>query len=67
MQAPFPVAALDRVDDRQLGYSAATRRGTRDFSSVNQVVATTYEVLVEHQHAARAHELLATMPREEMT
>ncbi|MEP6563218.1 MAG: general stress protein, partial [Nakamurella sp.] len=38
----------------QLGYSAATRRGTRDFASVNQIVATKYEVLVEHQHAARA-------------
>jgi uncharacterized protein YqgC (DUF456 family) len=48
----------------QLGYSAATRRGTRDFASVNQIVATKYEVLVEHQHAARAHQLLATMPQE---
>jgi hypothetical protein len=48
----------------QLGYSTATRRGTRDFASVKQVVATKYEVLVEHKHAARAHELLATMPRE---
>jgi hypothetical protein len=47
----------------QIGYSAATRRGTRDFASVSQIVATRYEVLVEHQHAARAHELLAIMPR----
>jgi hypothetical protein len=47
----------------QLGYSTATRRGTRDFASVNQIVATKYEVLVEHKHAARAHELLATMPK----
>ncbi len=48
----------------QLGYSTATRRGTRDFASVNQIVATKYEVLVEHKHAANAHELLAAMPRE---
>ncbi|HEY5186414.1 MAG TPA: general stress protein [Actinomycetes bacterium] len=48
----------------QLGYSTATRRGTRDFASINQIVATKYEVLVEHKHAARAHELLATLPRE---
>lgn len=49
---------------RQLGYSAASRRGTRDFASVNQIAATRYELLVEHRHAARAHELLATMPGE---
>jgi hypothetical protein len=48
----------------QLGYSTATRRGTRDFASVNQIVATKYEVLVEHNHAANAHELLAAMPRQ---
>jgi hypothetical protein len=48
----------------QLGYSTATRRGSRDFASVNQIVATKYEVLVEHAHAARAHEILTTMPRE---
>lgn len=48
----------------QLGYSTATRHGARDFASVQQVVATKYEVLVEHQQAARARELLATMPRE---
>ncbi|MGI8881206.1 MAG: general stress protein [Jatrophihabitans sp.] len=48
----------------QLGYSTATRHGTRDFASVNQVVATKYEVLVEHKHAARAREILAAMPRE---
>jgi hypothetical protein len=46
----------------QLGYSTATRHGTRDFASVNQVVATKYEVLVEHTHAAAARELLAAMP-----
>jgi hypothetical protein len=48
----------------QLGYSTLTRHGNRDFASVSQVVATKYEVLVEHLHAARARELLATMPRE---
>lgn len=49
----------------QLGYSTATRRGSRDFASLNQIVATKYEVLVEHSHAARAQELLATIPREQ--
>jgi hypothetical protein len=51
----------------QLGYSTATRHGTRDFSSVNQVVATKYEVRVEHAHAARAREVLAAMPWEPAT
>jgi len=46
----------------QLGYSAVTRGGTRDFSSVSQVVATKYEVLVEHRFAESARELLAAMP-----
>ena len=43
-----------------VGY--AMTRGRRDFSSVTQVVATRYEVLVEHKLAARGHELLAQMP-----
>jgi hypothetical protein len=43
-----------------VGYAAT--RGRRDFTSVSQVVATRYEVLVEHKHAARGRELLATMP-----
>ena len=43
-----------------IGYAAA--RGRRDFTSVSQVVATRYEVLVEHKHAARGRELLAAMP-----
>ena len=43
-----------------LGY--AFTRGQRDFSSVTQVVATKYEVLVENKHAARARELLAGLP-----
>lgn len=47
----------------QIGYSTTTRRGTRDFASVKQIVATKYEVLVEHKQAARAHELLETMPQ----
>jgi heat induced stress protein YflT len=43
-----------------IGY--AMTRGRRDFSSVTQVVATKYEVLVEHKTAARARELLAQLP-----
>jgi hypothetical protein len=43
-----------------VGYAAT--RGRRDFSSVTMIVATRYEVLVEHKHAARGRELLATMP-----
>lgn len=43
-----------------LGYAAT--RGQRDFSSVKQVVATKYEVLVEHKFLANAQELLAKMP-----
>ena len=41
------------------GYAAT--RGRRDFTSVSQVVATRYEVLVEHKHIAKARELLAPM------
>ncbi|MEO8851109.1 MAG: general stress protein [Allobranchiibius sp.] len=47
----------------QIGYSTATRGGTRDFASVKQIVATKYEVLVEHRQAARAHELVQAMPQ----
>ena len=43
-----------------VGYAAT--RGRRDFSSITQVVATRYEVLVEHKVAARARELLAGLP-----
>jgi len=43
-----------------VGYAAT--RGRRDFSSVTQVVATKYEVLVEHKVAGRARELLAGLP-----
>ncbi|KRB77652.1 hypothetical protein ASE01_05450 [Nocardioides sp. Root190] len=43
-----------------VGY--AMSRGQRDFSSVSAVVATRYEVLVEHKGAAQARELLAKLP-----
>jgi hypothetical protein len=43
-----------------LGYGAT--RGQRDFSSVQKVVATKYEVLVEHKFLADGAALLATMP-----
>ncbi len=41
------------------GYAAT--RGRRDFTSVSQVVATRYEVLVEHKFAERGRELLTAM------
>lgn len=40
-----------------LGYRATG--GQRDFTSVSQVIATRYEVLVEHRNAQQARELLA--------
>jgi LytS/YehU family sensor histidine kinase len=43
-----------------VGYAAT--RGQRDFSSVSRIVATRYEVLVEHKLAARGRELLAQLP-----
>jgi hypothetical protein len=43
-----------------LGY--AMTRGQRDFQSVTAVVATRYEVLVEHKVAAQAREVLAKLP-----
>jgi heat induced stress protein YflT len=43
-----------------VGYAAT--RGHRDFSSVRVVIATRYEVLVEHKLLARAQELLAQLP-----
>lgn len=42
-----------------VGYAAV--RGRRDFTSVTQVVATRYEVMVEHKHAERGRELLAQL------
>lgn len=52
--------ALFGVIWAMLGY--ALTRGQRDFQSVTQVVATRYEVLVEHKVAAQARELLAKLP-----
>ena len=40
----------------------AATRGQRDFTSISQVVATKYEVLVEHKFAQQGRELLAKMP-----
>jgi hypothetical protein len=54
------IGALFGVIWALLGY--AMTRGRRDFSSVTQVVATKYEVLVEHKVAAQARELLAGLP-----
>ncbi|KQX75039.1 MULTISPECIES: general stress protein [Aeromicrobium] len=42
------------------GYAAT--RGQRDFSSVQRVVATRYEVLVEHKLLGRAQELVGQQP-----
>jgi signal transduction histidine kinase len=42
-----------------IGY--AITGGNRDFTSVTQVVATQYEVLVEHRFAQQARELLAKL------
>ena len=41
-----------------IGY--AFTRGARDFSSVTQVVATRYEVFVEHKFAQQAREILTS-------
>ncbi len=46
------------------GYAAT--RGQRDFTSVSQVVATRYEVLVEHKVAQQGRELLAGMPDQQV-
>jgi len=43
-----------------VGYAAT--RGRRDFSSVSMIVATRYEVLVEHRYAEKGREMLASMP-----
>lgn len=43
-----------------VGYAAT--RGQRDFSSVSRIIATRYEVLVEHKLAAQGRELLAQLP-----
>lgn len=54
------IGALFGVIFALVGY--AMSRGQRDFSSVTQVVATKYEVLVEHKSAEQARELLADLP-----
>jgi len=54
------IGALFGVIWALIGYGLT--RGQRDFSSVTQVVATRYEVLVEHKVAAQARELLARLP-----
>ena len=54
----FGIAVRRRLGP--VGYWAT--RGQRDFSSVTKVVATHYEVLVEHKLLARGQELLAKMP-----
>ena len=43
-----------------IGFAAT--RGQRDFSSVSRIVATRYEVLVEHKLAAQGRELLTQLP-----
>ena len=43
-----------------IGY--AMTRGKRDFNSVQQIVATRYEILCEHKVAQSAREVLARMP-----
>ncbi len=58
--ATVAIGALFGVVWALVGYAAT--RGRRDFTSVSQVVATRYEVLVEHKLAAQARELLARMP-----
>ena len=46
----------------QLGFAITTQGGRRDFASVTQIVATKYEVRVEHTLADRARALLAAAP-----
>jgi hypothetical protein len=43
----------------QVRFAAAIRHGGSDFASVSQIVATRYEVLVEHRFAEEARGLLA--------
>ena len=57
---PLVIGALFGLIFALAGYAAT--RGQRDFSSVTAVVATKYEVLVEHKSLAAAQELLAKLP-----
>ena len=54
------IGALFMMVFALVGY--ALTRGQRDFSSVTAVVATKYEVLVEHKSAQQARDLLAKLP-----
>jgi len=54
------IGALFGVIWALAGYAAT--RGQRDFSSVSRIVATRYEVLVEHKLAAQGRELLVQLP-----
>jgi hypothetical protein len=54
------IGALFGVIWALVGYSLT--RGRRDFSSVSSIVATRYEVLVEHKLAAQGRELLTQLP-----
>jgi hypothetical protein len=53
--------SVERVTGRLTRARAATA-GALDFSSISQIVATKYEVLVEHRFVEQARALLATMP-----
>ncbi|HET7723439.1 MAG TPA: general stress protein [Propionibacteriaceae bacterium] len=57
--AAFLFSILVSMIFAAIGYSLS--RGQRDFTSVQQTVATRYEVLCEHKVAEQAQELLATM------
>jgi hypothetical protein len=63
---PF-LGALFGVVWSQIGFTAMNRGGTRDFASVTQVVATRYEVLVEHRLLEAAQTLLAAMANRPVT
>ena len=54
------IGALFGLTWALIGYAAT--RGQRDFSSVSRIVATRYEVLVEHKLAAQGRELLSQLP-----
>lgn len=50
------------VGTATLGYKLS--HGKRDFNSIRQTVATSYEVMSEHNVAVRARELLSSRPEE---
>jgi LytS/YehU family sensor histidine kinase len=58
--ATMVIGALFGVIWALVGYSLT--RGQRDFSSVSSIVATRYEVLVEHKLATQGRELLTQLP-----